>query len=340
MDGARYQVSFDPDKATFPISFAIQKISEGTTYKDTALDELWEGVKKLDIRGGYHYLRSGMSWGAQVNNYLTGIKSHNIHSLDLEGYGNTYSNTFFADAYRWINQVRQDTGQPVALYTNGSTYTLFVMALEYLLGKTISQNWLDNLDLWIAYPSTTASAPPLQYKRENARKQWTFWQDNWNCTGCGCAVASDHDFFNGTLQELYEWAGVVPPPTDPGEPPVTTKTLYFGYTKEPTKVFEGPKVNQIPPDIPANTYVEGETAPVPAAASSNPVWLLIYKPRIGYINIGSLTELKTKIVTVPDPEPPPTPGLPVIHYERTETFRAQGYPDKTVTTSFDWTPNA
>lgn len=38
--------------------------------------------------------------------------------------------------------------------------------------------------------------------------------------------------------------------------------------------------------------------------------------------------------------PPPTVTLPIIHYQRTETFSADGYPDKTVVTTFDWEPNA
>lgn len=38
--------------------------------------------------------------------------------------------------------------------------------------------------------------------------------------------------------------------------------------------------------------------------------------------------------------PPPSTGNPVIHYSRTETFSAEGYPDKTIQTEFDWPPNA
>jgi len=214
-DGARYQVSFDPALATIDLSFFFQKISEGATYKDTSLDVLWQGVQKLDLRGGYHYQRSGVSWQAQVDNYLSGLKTHNIHALDMEGYGNTYSDTFFADGWRWINTVREQTRQKTLLYTNGSTYTLFAAAILRLLGTGAGQKWLDELDLWLAWPSTTASEPPLQYKRENAIRPWTIWQDNWNCTQCGCKVASDHNFFNGTEAELFEWAGVTSTPTPP-----------------------------------------------------------------------------------------------------------------------------
>lgn len=37
--------------------------------------------------------------------------------------------------------------------------------------------------------------------------------------------------------------------------------------------------------------------------------------------------------------PPPAGPLPIIHYQRSETFTADGYPPKTVVTEFDWHPN-
>jgi len=298
MDGARYQVTFDPDKATIPLSFAFQKISEGATYKDTSLDILWQGVSKLDVRGGYHYLRSGVSWSAQVDNYLSGIKTHNVHALDLEGYGNTYSNTFFSDAYRWINQVHLNTDQPVVLYTNGSTYTQFVVALQNILGLATSKEWLDNLDLWIAYPSTTASAPPLQYKRDTAVRAWTFWQDNWNCTGCGCQVASDHDFFNGTISQLYDWAGVtggIP------NPPPTGGTMYEGTTNQQAKVWDYIGGTNIA-NIPSGTRVQGNapaggyayiTSPSQYKGFTKTIWLSNYK----------------EVVTPPPPDTTPDPTV-------------------------------
>lgn len=219
MDGARYQVTFDPSVASLPLTFAFQKLTEGTTYRDPSIDELWKGVSQLKVRGGYHYMRSGMSWSAQLENYLGAANLHeyNVHAVDVEGYGNTYSDTFFADARRVIDGIRLARQQKVLLYTNSSTYTLFAAAIRRQYSD--AQMWLDSLDLWVAYPSTTLSEPPLPTGRETAIRPWTFWQDNWNCTGCGCTVASDHNFFNGVVSDLYAWAGVddaTPPPPDSG----------------------------------------------------------------------------------------------------------------------------
>jgi len=229
MDGARYQVNFDPSIATLPMSFAFQKLTEGTSYRDTSIDALWEGVKQLQVRGGYHYQRSGMSWTAQANNYLGAVALHdyNIHAIDLEGYGNTYSDTMFADTMRIMDTVERETKQRTVLYTNISTYTLFAAAIKRQF-PTDYQDRLNNLLLWIAYPSTTLSAPPLPTGRSTALYPWSFWQDNWNCTGCGCQVASDHNFFNGSIDELYKFVGAstTPPPT--GDPMLFEATLKDG----------------------------------------------------------------------------------------------------------------
>ena len=224
-DGARYQIGFNPDGTG--LSFAFQKLTEGSTYQDTSIEELWLGVQKLQVRGGYHYQRSGVSWSAQLSNYLNTASRHdyNIHAVDMEGYGNTYSSSFFADARRIIDGIRDARNQKVLLYTNIYTYNSFEASIKAQYSD--AQKWLNELDLWIAYPSLTLAQPPLPAGRSAAVRPWTMWQNDWSCS-CGFTNVGDHDFFNGDVNALLAWAGVsAPPPPPPSGVDLSNLNIHF-----------------------------------------------------------------------------------------------------------------
>jgi len=213
VDLSHYDGDFNPDLAAQPIHFAIFKLTEGTTWIDPLVDLIGAGVAMVRVRAGYHYLRSGMSWTAQVNNYLNAASKFDLHfhALDLEGIGNTYSDTFFADARRWIDDVRVRTGKKVILYTNLYTYNLFEASIKRQYAD--AQVWLDELELWIAYPSATLSVPPLPAGRATAKRPWTFWQLSWTGTPAdwGTLAYCDVNLFYDTPQALDVWAGVSDP---------------------------------------------------------------------------------------------------------------------------------
>ena len=209
VDVSRWNVFFDPELSQHQIDFAFQKLTEGTTWIDPKVEEIWTGVAKVPVRGGYHYIRSGQSWTAQVGHFLSVFNRHDYHVaiVDLESNNgdNVLNDTLYSDTRRWIDVVRSQTGKRVILYTNGSIWTLFQSAIKRLYND--GAEWLAGLDFWYAWPSLTATEPPITC---------TVWQYRWDGKNYGVAANCDVNRFMGTLEQLHAWAGVTPPPP-PGD---------------------------------------------------------------------------------------------------------------------------
>lgn len=58
IDISKYDKFFNPETATAQLDFVIQRISYGIR-QDEAFGDLVDGVMRVPIRGGYHYLSSG-----------------------------------------------------------------------------------------------------------------------------------------------------------------------------------------------------------------------------------------------------------------------------------------
>lgn len=227
-DLAYYEGSFRPETATQPIDFAIQKATEGMQYIDPLYDEIWEGVKQIAIRGAYHYQRSGVSWLAQADHFLETAYKHDyqIYSLDLEERNNTFSDTFFCDTRRIIDRWRiLAPTKKIVLYTNEDGYKNLYIALTRIYPDAVQ--WLDSVDFWFAQPSTNAD-PILPANR----KTWRIWQHSWIGTPArwGTTGFVDENRFNGTVDEMKEWAGILEAP-----PQEEINMLYEGSVK-PTSV--------------------------------------------------------------------------------------------------------
>lgn len=228
IDLSKWDEFFIPESASHVIDFVIQKLTEGTSYIDQALAQIWAGVQKIGIRGAYHYMKSGMSWQAQADHFLAVASFYSFHfyACDVEQYSNTYSDTFFADVKRWIDYVRAKSGKKVVLYTNNSTYTAMLSALKRLYGDAAAVAWMNALDYWVAYP-TTAGAPILP-----AGAGWKLHQYSWDGLGWGTVGKADVNVFNGTVADMRAWASVTDevPPVVPSTNPkgkVNTASLYI-----------------------------------------------------------------------------------------------------------------
>lgn len=218
IDISRYNISFNPDLAQEQIDFVFQKATEGAYYVDLKYEELWEGVRKINIRGAYHYQRSGVSWLQQANHFLNTIDSHDYQmlALDLEEYGNVYNNTFFSDTKRIVDYWRlQRPNNKVVLYTNGSTYKQLYYSLIQLYGYNII-DWLDGIPLWIASPATEGE-PFLPLVRKTWEIHQYFWKGLPSDWGTG-GTAVDENVFNGTTNDMRIWLGLDPEPVPEPEP--------------------------------------------------------------------------------------------------------------------------
>jgi len=228
VDLSRWDVSFDPAKATGKIDFAIMKASEGN-FRDSKFMEIWAGVKKLPIRGAYHYLRSGLGWQVQADFFLSVVKGLDFHlyAMDFEGTGNTMGAAFADTAHRWMDYVARKTGRMVILYSNPSHYDADLHPYG---------DWMKDYPLWIAhyfYNPSPDKNPSLPRFRKPG--DWSIYQyaSERNFPGhareYGTPVTSiDLNVFNGTVDEMRHWLKldqVVAPVTQPVTPvPPATPT--------------------------------------------------------------------------------------------------------------------
>ena len=205
VDVSHWDISFEPEKASKPIDFAIMKLSEAV-YPDPKITEIWEGVKKVPIRGAYHYLRSMWGWKEQADKFLelaTPLDFH-FYCLDFEGIGNTLDRTFALLAQSWMAYVAMQTKKRVVLYTNPSHYD----ADLYPYG-----DWMQLYPLWIAQYWKTPSPdrnPALPKKRKKG--DWHIWQwaseinypGHGHEYGCG-GNSVDLNIYNGMVDEMRLW---------------------------------------------------------------------------------------------------------------------------------------
>jgi GH25 family lysozyme M1 (1,4-beta-N-acetylmuramidase) len=242
IDISKWDVSFDPSLATTPIDFVIQRAAFGLT-KDSIFDALHVGVDKVLLSGAYQYMLSSISWKTQADAFLSIVngKGFNFYVCDFEDNSLTarimaeldsrravrseflaelrvikeqqslLSIDFAAAAMEWCYYVKTQTGKPVVIYSNISTYQ------EFLSKDSRSKNY----PLWIAWPPTPMPNPqtsnPLM---PTSRSDWKIWQYSFgehNTFGKANGVGRtgvDVDVFNGTVNEMRAWLGL-----DVGTPP-------------------------------------------------------------------------------------------------------------------------
>jgi len=228
VDVSRWQGWFRPETATQRIDFAAQKLTDGFNYTDSKANEMWSGVKQVEMRGAYHYQRSGVSWLAQANYFLDVASKYDHHffALDVEIYNNSLNDSFWADMYRIIHHwTEQAPSKKIVLYSNRYLFVDFIYPrIKAIYGGT-GLTWLvDNVNIWYAQywnePSVDKD-PALP----TWMKTWRFWQITASYfAGANWGVQSkevDVDVFNGTPEQMRAWLGIsTQPPVEPDPPPV------------------------------------------------------------------------------------------------------------------------
>lgn len=220
-DISHWDESFNPAIATQRIDFVFFKLTEGTHFVDSLIEEMWHGVKQVPVRAGYHYQRSGFSWIQQADHFLKVASWFDLQALalDVEEINNVYNDAFFSDTRRILQRLREKApNKKIILYTNSNTYNQLYYAFKRLYPFD-GTAFLESFDFWYAWPSRVFNEPILPKTRRNT---WRFWQKAWDGKPeeWGTGSAADVNVFNGTRADLAQWAGITAlPPTIPPEPP-------------------------------------------------------------------------------------------------------------------------
>ena len=236
IDLSKYQLSFDPDKATKPIDYVIQRASWAMN-KDELFSVIWQGVRKIERRGAYHYFSTGAPWQDQADLFLEiGVgKKYKALYVDYEhGYNNLNEKTArdLESFLRYL--IAQRPGKRIVGYSNTYTYRDFIQPVVNLSDIP----WMFARYPLIPRPQTASPRFPI-----GCRTEWDMHQysetGNGYLYGCGWKHV-DLGVFNGTVPELdiFFKMDELDPPAPPPPTPVPDCEKYITALTEVNAITE------------------------------------------------------------------------------------------------------
>jgi len=187
--------------------FVVAKATEGDTYRDPTLDDNWFGAKSAGLlRGAYHFFRCNIDPKKQADNYIDYVHSLKDEGefppvLDLETHDNVKKEKIIPAVKAWLDRVESVFHKKPIIYSG------FYFLKDYMSeaggGPPM---WAKDYPLWLAqYPDQyhDGMSPSLPVGWFN----WTIWQYSQKGRLNGINANVDMDLFNGTLEDLYKFAG-------------------------------------------------------------------------------------------------------------------------------------
>jgi GH25 family lysozyme M1 (1,4-beta-N-acetylmuramidase) len=240
--------------------YVFAKASEGGSYADPTFDDNWRGAKTAGLlRGAYHFFRCNVDPKKQATKFIDYLQSMNDNGelppvLDLETNDGQTKDKIIDRAKTWLDLVEAAFGKKPIIYSR-----------QYFLQDYFSEvgggppSWAKDYPLWLAQypnqyiPGTQPSLPRGWFK-------WTFWQYSEKGRINGINAKVDLNVFNGSLEDLYKFAGVT---TDP-QPTTKKHTIAAGDSFESIANKYGLTVREV---VSANPQLlkTGEQLTIPAA---------------------------------------------------------------------------
>lgn len=211
---------WNPDRATLPIDFVIQRASYGGR-EDEMLDILYKQVRKINVVGFYHYFSTALKYTKQMDVFMDAVddKDFDFLVVDYEKYYNNLNQTSFAEVCEMVKQLKKLVMKPVLIYFNSDVYNTKMK--PYGFDRVIS-----DYDIWFAqYPYYTPVHSMFPNIWEETLKKgpsgwknnWVFWQFSAGDSFAkspkqGVQYGShrsgiDTNIYNGSKESLYAWLG-------------------------------------------------------------------------------------------------------------------------------------
>ncbi|MBW2559122.1 MAG: hypothetical protein JRD69_09890 [Deltaproteobacteria bacterium] len=229
IDISKYQISFNPPAETpLPIDFVIQRLSYGLM-RDEKIVELYTPVKKIPLRGAYHYFSSGSPWKDQADFFEMLVSERDFHfvALDFESAYNQKSRDFSENAGKFLAQMRQSFPDKRALlYTNPSIYKNWMMPYS---------SWMTAYPLWISNPRIPSGPDRVPGMKGMDRVDYEIYQYEFiNLKGRKYGVESwslDMDVSRRSYDDFRDWLGASDTPLPTPPPDIDTWDLKFALAK-------------------------------------------------------------------------------------------------------------
>jgi GH25 family lysozyme M1 (1,4-beta-N-acetylmuramidase)/LysM repeat protein len=258
--------------------FMIAKATEGITYKDPTFDDNWFGAKSAGLlRGAYHFFRCNVDAKKQADYFIDYVKTVKDNGelppvLDLETNDGVTKDKIVAGAKIWLDRVEAAFGKKPIIYSG----QYFLQDYLVVAGGG-PPAWAKDYPLWLAqYPNQFVEGmkPALPRGWFN----YTIWQYSDKGVVNGINAKVDMNLFNGTLEELYKFAGANIPDQKPKTHTVAKGDNFesianaYGVTvrelvmANPQLLNAGDKLT-----VPVAIAIPQESAPAstPSAGSSN-----------------------------------------------------------------------
>ena len=244
--------------------FVFPKATEGDFYADPTFAANWSGAKSAGLlRGAYHFFRANVDGKKQAKKFIDyGEKTKDDgelpHVLDLETHDGQSNARIIARAKEWLDEVEAAFGKKPIIYSG-----------QYFLQDHFSEagggppKWAKDYPLWLAqYPNTYVDGQQPFLPR--GWFSWTFWQYSEKGRLNGINANVDLNVFNGTLEELYKFAGaqITTQPT----PEAKKHTVKAGDTFESIAIKYGVTVREL---VSANLQLlkKGDSLKIPVAVA-------------------------------------------------------------------------
>jgi GH25 family lysozyme M1 (1,4-beta-N-acetylmuramidase) len=246
------------------VCFAFIKATEGEHYTDPTFATNWAGAKAVGIlRGAYCFFHPNMDAIKQADLFIQTVKARNDNGelppvLDLEAHDQQSNAVIIAKAKTWLDRVEQAFGKKAIIY---SGYYFLKDHFSEASGEPPA--WIKDHPLWIAqYPGTYT--PGMQPALPKGWPNWAFWQYSETGQVNGIKTNVDLNVFNGSLDDLYRFAGL-------GQPPAPLSyTVKAGDTLEAIAARFGVSVSSL---LAANPHLLKEgivlTVPTPSGNTSS-----------------------------------------------------------------------
>ena len=187
--------------------FVVAKATEGDFYSDPTLDDNWFGAKSAGLlRGAYHFFRCNVDARKQAKYFIDYVRTLKDDGelppvLDLESNDGQKKEKIIPAVKTWLDLVESAFGKKPIIYSG-----------QYFLQDYLSEAgggppaWAKDYPLWLAqYPNQYAEGmrpylPKGWYK-------WTIWQYSEKGKVNGINASVDMNLFNGSLEDLYKFAG-------------------------------------------------------------------------------------------------------------------------------------
>ena len=195
--------------------FVFVKATEGEGYADPTFDDNWVGAKTSGLlRGAYCFFHPNQDAKKQADRFTNVMKALNDNGelpciLDLEVTDSVPGDKIITKAKTWLNEIEQAFGRKPMIYSGVS-----FLETNFSEPGGGPPAWTKDYPFWLGwYPNHyTLGMSPLMPR---GWFKWNFWQYSQKGLINGINTKVNLNLFNGTLEELYAFAGAQAPDQTP-----------------------------------------------------------------------------------------------------------------------------